>query len=203
MCNLPFATKVMMRVCRCLDDDQPDSSIIISILRMHLLTFVSLTDGLISPRSVPSDRTRSNSRVRFDLDSNVEFPHEQRRPGSDDRRSYSDSEETVTSSRRHDRKSRRRGRRPRDPASQLFNDKYDRPPRDGSDSEDTIELPRRFDEHGNRKSDSMGDELAERLQDLLSGRASAGSFFKSIASSLSQEGEREERRPSRRRRASD
>lgn len=162
-----------------------------------------LTDGLISPKSVPSDRTRSNSRVRFDLDSNVEFPHEQRRAGSDDRRSYSDSEETVTSSRRDDRRSRCRGRRARDPASQLFNDKYDRPPRDGSDSEDTVELPRRFDEHGNRKPDSMGDELAERLQDLLSGRASAGSFFKSIAGSLSQEGYREERRPSRRRRASD
>ena len=167
-----------------------------------MLTYIFLTDGLISPKSVPSDRTRSNSRVRFDLDSNVEFPHEQRRAGSDDRRSYSDSEETVTSSRHHDRKSRRRGRRGRDPASQLFNDKYERRPHD-SDSEDTIELPRRFDEHGNRKPDSMGDELAERLQDLLSGKASAGSFFKSIASSLSHEGDREERRPSRRRRASD
>ena len=132
----------MMRVCRCLDDDQPDSSIIISALREHLLTCVLLIDGLISPKSVASDRTRSNSRVRFDLDSNIEFPHEQRRAGSDDRRSYSDSEETVTSSHRHDRerRSRRRGRRPKDPASQLFNDKYDRPPRDGSDSEDTVEL---------------------------------------------------------------
>ena len=65
------------------------------------------------------------------------------------------------------------------------------------------ELPRRFDEHGNRKPDSMGDELAERLQDLLSGRASAGSFFKSIAGTLTQEEDREGRRPSRRRRASD
>lgn len=163
-----------------------------------------MTDGLRSPKSVPSDRTRSNSRVRFDLDSNVEFPHEQRPAGFDDRRSYSDSEETVTSSRRSDRRSRRRGRRARDPASQLFNDKYDRSPHDGSDSEDTVELPRRFDEHGNRKSDSMGDELAERLQDLLSGRTSAGSFFKSIAGSLTQEeGGRDGRRPSWRRRASD
>jgi hypothetical protein len=140
--------------------------------------------------------------VRFDLDSNIEFPHERRRAGSRDRHSYSDSEETVTSSRRHDRRSRRRGRRDRDPASQLFNDKYDRPPHD-SDSEDTVELPRRFDEHGNRKSESIGDELAERLQDLLAGRASAGSFFKGIASSLRDEREREGRRSSQRRRASD
>ena len=164
------------------------------------------TDGLISPKSVPSERTRSNSRVRFDLDSNVEFPHEQRRAGSADGKSHSDSEETVTSSRRDDRRSRRRARRDRDPPSQLFNDKYEREPHD-SDSEATIDLPRRFDEHGNRKSDSMGDELAERLQDLLAGRASAGSFFKSIASSLSQsqEGSRDGRRlrPDRRRRASD
>ena len=194
-----------MRVCRCLDDDQPDSSITISAVRLHLLTHVLFTDGLISPKSVTSDRTRSNSRVRFDLDSNIEFPHERRRAGSDDRRSYSDSEEPFNSSRRHDRerRPRRRGRRPRGPASQLFNDKYDRPPRDGSDSEDTVELPRRFDEHGNRKADSMGDELANRLQDLLSGRASAGSFFKSIAGTLTQEEDREGRRLSRRRRASD
>lgn len=159
-----------------------------------------LADGLISPKSVtppPPPRTRSNSRVRFDLDSNVEFPHERRRAGSRDRRSYSDSEETVTS-----RRSRRRGRRDRDPASKLFNDKYDRSPRD-SDSEDTVELPRRFDEHGNRKPESKGDELAERLQDLLAGRASAGSFFKGIAGSLMEEGDREERRSSQRRRASD
>ena len=166
-----------------------------------------LAAGLISPKSVtpPLPRTRSNSRVRFDLDSNVEFPHEQRRrTGSRDRRSYSDSEETVTSLRRHDRISRRRerGRRDRDPASQLFNDKYDRPPHD-SDSEDTVDLPRRFDEHGNRKPESMGDELAERLQDLLTGRASAGSFFKSIAGSLRDEGEGEGRRSRSRRRASD
>jgi hypothetical protein len=40
MCNLLFATKVMMRVCRCLDDDQPDSSITISIAAEHLLTCV-------------------------------------------------------------------------------------------------------------------------------------------------------------------
>lgn len=140
--------------------------------------------------------------MRFDLDSNVEFPHEQQRAGSRDGRSYSDSEETVTSSRRDDRRSRRRGRRDRDPASQLFNDKYDRPPND-SDSEGTVELPRRFDDNGNRKHESAADELAERLQELLSGRGLAGSFFKSITDSLKDEGYREGRKRSRRRRDSE
>lgn len=157
-----------------------------------------LADGLISPKAVTPPRTRSNSRVRFDLDSNVEHPHEmrERRAGSRDRRSYSDSEDTVMPS-RHDTRTRRR-RRERDPASQLFNDKYDRSPHD-SDSDGTVELPRRFDEHGNRKPDSTADELAERLQDLFSGRASAGSFFRGVAGSLMAEGERGREREGRRR----
>jgi hypothetical protein len=38
--NQAFATNLMMRVCRCLDDDQTDSSIIISVLRECLLTCI-------------------------------------------------------------------------------------------------------------------------------------------------------------------
>jgi hypothetical protein len=197
----------MMRVCRCcLGDDQTDSSVFLSCFGRHgLLTFVVIIDGLISPKSVTPARTRSNSRVRFDLDSNIEFPHEQRRASSRSGRSHSDSEDTVTSLRHEDdRRPTRRGRRNRDPASQLFNDPYERPLHDSDSDSSTVELPRRFDEHGNRKPESfVGNDLAERLQELLSGRRSAGSFFRDIAGSLgdggSGDGSRRRSREGRRR----
>lgn len=132
----------------------------------------------------------------------MEFPHEQRRAGSRDRRSYSDSEETVTSLHSDGRRSRRRGRRQRDAASQLFNDNYDRAPAD-SDSDGTVDLPSRFDDSGNRKPESTGNELADRIQDLLAGRGSAGKLFKGIAGSLMEGGDGDDRRRSRRRRESD
>jgi hypothetical protein len=164
---------------------------------------------MISPKSTaPASTThsRSNSRVQFDLDSNVEFPHDdQRRAGSRDRRSYSDSEETIMSQQRSSkRKSRRRGRRDRDPASQLFNDKYDRTP-SGYDSDGTTDLPPRFDRDGNRKPESTGNELADRIQDLLAGRGSAGKLFKGLAGGLLEGaagggGDRESRRGSKSRR---
>jgi len=148
---------------------------------------VRQTDSMISPKSTAPPSTtpsRSNSRVQFDLDSNVEFPHDQRRAGSRDRRSYSDSEETVTSHQRSDnRKSHRRRRRDRDPASQLFNDKYDRTP-SGYESDVTTDLPPRFDRDGNRKPESTGNELADRIQDLLAGRGTAGKLFKGLAGGL-------------------
>jgi uncharacterized protein YoaH (UPF0181 family) len=172
------------------------------------LTLMVHTDGLISPKSVTPARTRSNSRVRFDLDSNVEFPHEQQRAraSSHSHHSRSDSEDTITSLHQKDddhHRPRRRGRarRHRDPASQLFNDPYDRPPHDSDSDSGTVELPRRFDEHGNRKHESFGgDDLAERLQELLSGRVSAGNFFRGIAGSLRDEGSGDGRSRSRRRR---
>jgi hypothetical protein len=163
---------------------------------------------MISPKSTApasTSHSRSNSRVQFDLDSNVEFPHEQPRTGShDDRRSYSDSEETVMSQgRSSNRKSRRRGRKGRDPASQLFNDKYDRAPPSGYDSDGTTDLPPRFDRDGNRKPESTGNELADRIQDLLAGRGSAGKLFKGLAGGLLEGtggGDRDSRRGSRSRR---
>jgi hypothetical protein len=161
---------------------------------------------MISPKSTAPPSTtpsRSNSRVTFDLESNIEFPHdEERHPVSHDRRSYSDSEETVTSHQRSDnRKSRRRGRKDRDPASQLFNDKYDRTP-SGYESDVTTDLPPRFDRDGNRKPESTGNELADRIQDLLAGKGTAGKLFKGLLEGAGGGGsgdrDRESRRGSRR-----
>lgn len=151
-------------------------------------TSISLSpDGVNPPTPTPPPpRGRSTSRVRFDLDSNVNYPDTSsaRRAGSGSRRSYSDSEETLSPRRHRHRQPRRRTRR--DPSSQLFNDKYDRPP-DAADSESdgTVDLPPRFDENGNRKwESSTSNELADRIQDLLAGRGPAGKLFKGIAGEL-------------------
>lgn len=48
-----------------------------------------------------------------------------------------------------------------------------------------MDLPPRFDENGNRKwESSTGNELADRIQDLLAGRGPAGKLFKGIAGEL-------------------
>ena len=48
-------------------------------------------------------------------------------------------------------------------------------------SGETIDLPPRFDELGRRKGD---DPLADRLEDLLSGRSTAGKLFSRLAGDL-------------------
>lgn len=63
-----------------------------------------------------------------------------------------------------------------------------------------MELPPRFDEEGNRKPESTGNELADRIQDLLAGRGSAGKLFKGLAGEIMDEGGKKR---SRRRRDSD
>jgi len=48
-------------------------------------------------------------------------------------------------------------------------------------SGETIDLPPRFDELGRRKGD---DPLADQLEDMLSGRGTAGKLFSRLAGSL-------------------
>lgn len=55
-----------------------------------------------------------------------------------------------------------------------MNDPYERSTE--TDSEDTVELPERFDEHGNRKPEAGGNELATRFGELFgSGGGRGGS----------------------------
>lgn len=48
-----------------------------------------------------------------------------------------------------------------------------------NDSDTTVDLPPRFDERGNRKPGE--DDLAAKINDLLSGKGGAGGLFQSIA----------------------
>lgn len=122
------------------------------------------SDGVSTPRA---ERSRSRSRVRFDLASNTEHSPEQQRKAKEAQRS-SDSE--ATGDGQHRRRRKRRSDRGGDeekarPSSQLMNDKYERGPAE-SDSDGTVELPSRFDEHGNRV-DGGGDQLTNTITQLL------------------------------------
>ena len=56
------------------------------------------------------------------------------------------------------------------------------PDSDASDS--TVDLPARFDQHGRRVPGRGEDPLADKIEDILSGRGKAGGLFKQIAASL-------------------
>lgn len=65
-----------------------------------------------------------------------------------------------------------------------------------------MDLPPRFDDEGNRKMESTGNELADRIQEMLAGRGPAGKLFKGIAGEL-MDGHHGDRRRGLRRRDSD
>ncbi|KAK1050734.1 hypothetical protein LTR74_016958 [Friedmanniomyces endolithicus] len=121
-------------------------------------------DGLITPRQA---RSRSQSRVRFNLDANQAISPEASRKGINDER-HTDSESKGDD--RHHRRRRRggdeRGRGGdghRDSPGSTRDPRYERE----NDSDNTVELPERFDEQGNRKPD--GDPLADGITRFLGG----------------------------------
>ena len=116
-------------------------------------------DGLRTPRSTSQQRAKS---VQFDLDPKEDSPKRRKSP---DRRKRDDAREEDD-----------RGRR-----SWRSHDNT----RSGSPSSvssgETIDLPPRFDELGRQKGD---DPLADRLEDILNGRGTAGKLFSRLAGDL-------------------
>lgn len=81
---------------------------------------------------------------------------------------------------RSDDRRRRRHRKSRDPQSSASGSQRGRNRRDSSSSEETIDLPPRFDQEG-RKMDQRGeDPIADKIQDMLSGKGLAGGIFKRL-----------------------
>ncbi|KAK5137149.1 hypothetical protein LTR08_000654 [Meristemomyces frigidus] len=129
-------------------------------------------DGVTTPRA---ERSRSRSRVRFDLASNTEHFDETQRKVKEEVEEERQSEGgEANGERKHRRRKKNHGARP---SSQLMNDKYDREPRE-SDSDGTVDLPSRFDEHGNR-ADEGGDQLTSTINNLL-GQAGFTNFLNSL-----------------------
>ena len=136
------------------------------------------TLGLRTPRNPsPNARTRASSQpalsrksVQFDdsvPDLSQRSRNRRRRSSRNDTDSY-DSESSLD-----DRRNRRSGRHRVDSRS----------PSPAS-SEETIDLPDRFDQNGRRKAEKGDDPIAEKIQEILSGKGSAGKIFKNITDGL-------------------
>lgn len=82
---------------------------------------------------------------------------------------------------RGDKENRRRNSR-RDRGSHHDHSRTDSP--DSASSSDTIDLPPRFDERGNPKPQKGDDPLVDRLDDILSGKGTAGKIFSRLADDL-------------------
>ena len=131
--------------------------------RMQAVTDTySHVDGVIAPDRA---RSRSQSRVRFNLDANTArsiSPETLRKQ----------EEASTTSSETNEERKHRRRRRNHDKTnderhrSSGGHDNYERQPQE-EDSDGTVELPPRFDEQGNRKPDA--DPLTDGLSRLLGG----------------------------------
>jgi hypothetical protein len=99
-----------------------------------------------------------------------------------------DPVEDYASKRRHHRR-----RRSHDPASGSSSSRRDRDrdptsdPKgktaersntgDGNDSDATVDLPARFDEKGQKKTERGEDPLADKFEDIISGKGAAGKVF--------------------------
>ncbi|KAK0947029.1 hypothetical protein LTR29_001612 [Friedmanniomyces endolithicus] len=122
-----------------------------------------VADGVSTPRA----RSRSQSRVRFNLDANQAISPEASRKGVNDER-HTDGD-SKGGDRHHRRRRRGEGERGRggdghrDPPGSTRDTRYERE----NDSDNTVELPERFDEQGNRKAE--GDPLADGITKFLGG----------------------------------
>ena len=118
------------------------------------------SDGDVARDNSPDDRRRRRRRRDHDHDS-------------------APSDISASDSESHDRHHRRDGPRHRDRGH------GDRRRRDPSPthSDTTEDLPDRFDKHGKRKhekAEAPGDPIAEKIEEFLSGKGSAGKIFKNI-----------------------
>ncbi|KAK4613283.1 Pyruvate carboxylase [Fulvia fulva] len=125
--------------------------------------------------ATPTDRRRSTSRVKFDLESNITHSPDASRRKEDAKRGdpsekrHSDTE--TSDDRKHRRrkhKGKERGEATREDPDMTRIPHEQRRARDDrdNDSDTTVDLPPRFDERGNRKPGE--DDLAAKINDLLS-----------------------------------
>ena len=149
-------------------------------LKFRILTLVR--PGLNTSRG-PSPRAHEratsqpapNKSVQFDFDqtSSNGSPdrnrHRRRHNARDDYDSY-DSESSIDHGYRSNQRSRRHRDEPRTPSP--------------APSDETIELPARFDEHGRRKPEKGDDPIADKIEEFLAGKGSAGKLFKNLTDGL-------------------
>ena len=167
-------------------------------LALRSLTTVKL--GL-NPPPVPSppvhDRASStpaphNKSVQFASDTSSEESsnrnrRRRRRSAKADSYDTSDSDHSSDHSRhRNSKRSSRHSHKQREPSP--------------AHSDETIDLPQRFDEHGRRKPERGEDPIADKIEEFLAGKGSAGKLFKNLTDGLLGGGSKERDRDDGRRR---
>ena len=130
-----------------------------------------------------ADRHRRSKSVQFASDDGIaraNSPDDRRHRRHHRDRDYDSAHSDISASdsEGHDRHHRRDGHRRRDRD-------HDRRRRDPSptQSDTTEDPPDRFDKHGRRKqekADAPGDVIADKIEELLSGKGSAGKLIKNL-----------------------
>ena len=171
-------------------------TLLFASLMIRILTLVCL--GLNTPRG-PSPRGHEratsqpapNKSVQFDFDQNSSNGspdrnrHRRHRNARDDYDSY-ESESSIDHGHRSNRQSRHHHDEPRSPSP--------------APSDETIDLPARFDEKGRRKPEKGEDPIAEKIEEFLAGKGSAGKLFKNLTDGLLGGGAKEKEKDRDRRR---
>ena len=149
----------------------------------------------LSRKNSRSDNNKSNSRSHDTNNENDSYDDSYNSESSIDdrrhsRRHHTRNGTTTDNSNRHSRNSQN----PNSNARKSHKDESE------NDSDTTIELPPRFDEHGRRKAERGEDPIADKIEDFLTGKGSAGKLFRSLTDGLLGGGDD---KPARRRRRRD
>jgi hypothetical protein len=133
------------------------------------------------------DRIRTRSELSSD--GTPESEHKRRR-----RRRHRHHDENIDEHERDDSHNntqhyRRRRHRSSDPSSHRRTGSLD-----SVNSSETVELPPRFDQEGRKVAERGEDPLADKIEDLLSGKGLAGGIFKRLTGDLLGDGGAKKRR---------
>lgn len=152
-------------------------------------SLILVTAGLRTPRAsslqpappVTQPRASSqpppnNKSVQFDIDSSGPSSPEKIRNGRQRKSQHSNHELHESESSMDD------GRQHRNQRRRLSHDGSRSP--SPAESDATIDLPDRFDEQGRRIPDKGEDPIIDKIEELLSGKGSAGKYFKSLTDGL-------------------
>jgi len=133
------------------------------------------------------DRIRTRSELSSDGTTETEHKRRRRR-----RHRYNDEdidEHERDGSHNNTQHRRRRRRRSRDPSTQRRTGSPD-----SVNSSETVELPPRFDQEGRKVPERGEDPLADKIEDLLSGKGLAGGIFKRLTGDFLGDGASKKRR---------
>lgn len=133
------------------------------------------------------DRIRTRSEMSSDGTTETEHKRRRRRRHRYEDEDIDEHERDDNHNNTHHRRRRRRGSR--DPSTQRRTGSPD-----SVNSSETVELPPRFDQEGRKVPERGEDPLADKIEDLLSGKGLAGGIFKRLTGDFLGDGAAKKRR---------